>query len=136
MGEETYAITPRFVSTAPVSSTMTSSENGYSLSLTTKRALIILSRWRPTSAGLPLIVQHFSAWRLQLQTLVARKVFAALKVPQNLVVIMSQHRHLLATNSPIKMTGFCCNICGPSHKGSPNITRPPCFLHFVRFLGM
>ena len=44
--------TPRFGSTAPVSSTMTSSENGYTLSLTTKGALIILSRWRSISAGL------------------------------------------------------------------------------------
>ena len=49
MREETFAITPRFGYTAPVSS-MTSSEKGYSLSLTTKGALIIFSRWRSTSA--------------------------------------------------------------------------------------
>ena len=72
-------------------------------------------------------------WRLQPQTLIARKVFAAQEVPQNLVVIKSQNRHVLATNSSIKMTEFCCNICGLSHKESPNITRPPSFLHFVRF---
>ena len=42
MREETFAITARFGSTAPVSSTRTSSENGYSLSLTTKGALTII----------------------------------------------------------------------------------------------
>ena len=52
MRDETLAFTPRFGSTAPVSSTMTSSENGCSLSLTTKGALMIFSRWRSTSAGL------------------------------------------------------------------------------------
>ena len=41
MREETFAITPRFRSNEPVSSTMTSSENGYTLSPTTKGALII-----------------------------------------------------------------------------------------------
>ena len=85
--------------------------------------------------AVPLIIQHFPAWRLQPQTLIARKVFAAPKVPQNLVVTMSQHQHDLATNSAIKMTGFCRNISGPSHKESPNITHPPSFLHLVRFLG-
>ena len=40
MREETLAIIPRFWSTAPVSPTMTSSEKGYYLSLTTKGALL------------------------------------------------------------------------------------------------
>ena len=35
-----------------------------------------------------LIVKHFPAWRLQPQTLIARKVFAALEVPQDLVMTM------------------------------------------------
>ena len=39
--------------------------------------------------GIPLIVKHFPAWRLQAQPLTARKVFAALEVPQNLVITMS-----------------------------------------------
>ena len=75
--------------------------------------------------GIPLIIQHFPSWRLRLQTLVARKVFAALEVPQNFVVTMSQHRHVLATN--LAMTEFCRKICGPSHKTLPNITSPQAF---------
>ena len=77
--------------------------------------------------GIPLIIQHFQAWRLQPQTLVAVKMFAAPEVQQKLVVTMSQHRHVLATTSAIEMTGFCRNICGPSHKKLPNITRPQLF---------
>ena len=83
----------------------------------------------------PLIVKHFPAWRLQPQTLIARKLFAALEVPQNLVMTMSQHRNVLATNSAVKMTGFCHYICGPSHKESPNFTRSPSSLHLVHLLG-
>ena len=139
MPDETLAITPRFGSTAPVLSTMTSSANGYSLSLTTKGAIMMLSCWRSTSAGLmtyvPLIVKHFSAWRFQPQTLIARKVFASLKVPRNLMLTMSKHRHVLATTSAIKMTGFCRNIYGPSHKELSNITYSPSSLHLVRLLG-
>ena len=82
----------------------------------------------------PLIVKHFPAWRPQPQTLIARKVFAALEVPQKLVMTMSQHRNVLATNSAVKMTGLCRNICRPSHKESPNVTRSPSSLHLVRLL--
>ena len=84
---------------------------------------------------IPLIIQHFPAWRLQPQTLVAGKIFAALEVPQKFVVTMSQHRHILATNTAIEMAEFCCKICGPSHKKLPNITSPPSFPHFVCPLG-
>ena len=52
MREETLANIPRLVSTAPVSSTMTTSGKGYSLSLTTKGALIFLSRCCSTSTRL------------------------------------------------------------------------------------
>ena len=84
----------------------------------------------------PLIVKRFPAWRPQPQTLIARKVFAALEVPQNLVMTMCQHRNVLATNSAVKMTGLCRNICRLSHKGSPNVTRSPSSLHHVRLLRM
>ena len=36
----------------------------------------------------PLIIEHFPAWRLHPQPLIARKVFAALEVPQDLVMTM------------------------------------------------
>ena len=89
--------------------------------------LLLLDSWRS-----PGISQHFPAWCLQPQTLIARKIFFALEVPQILVVTMSQHRHVLVTNSAIKMTRFCCNIRGLSHKESPNITRPK-FSSFCTF---
>ena len=77
--------------------------------------------------GIPLVIQHFPAWHLQSQTLVARKMFAAVEVPQFFVVTMSQHGHILATNTAIEMAGFCRNIRGPSHKKLPNITSYSAF---------
>ena len=97
--------------------------------------LLSLALYLCCTHDVPLIVEHFPAWSLQPQTLVARKVFAALEVPQNLVVTMSKHQHVLATNSAIKMTGFCRNIFGPSRKESPNITRSPSLLQLIRFFG-
>ena len=47
---------------------------------------------------------------------------------------MSQHRHALATNSALKVAGFCRNISGPSHKESPNITRLQAFFILCVFL--
>ena len=64
MREETFAITPRFGSIAPVSSTLMYSENGYSLSFTTKGALMIFSRWRSTSAGLMMFPSYSSTSQL------------------------------------------------------------------------
>ena len=84
----------------------------------------------------PLIVKHFPAWRIQPQTLSARKFFAALEVPQDLVMTMRQYRNVLATNSAVKRTRFCRCICGPSHKELPNVTHSPSLLHFVRLLQM
>ena len=78
-----------------------------------------------------LIVKHFPAWRLQTQPLITRKVLAALEVPQNLVLAMSQYGYVLATNSAIKMTGLCRCICRPSHKESPNFTSSPSSLHLI-----
>ena len=47
---------------------------------------------------------------------------------------MSQHRHVLPTNYAIKMTGFCCNICGPRHKESHNTTTPQAlFILYIFF---
>ena len=83
----------------------------------------------------PLIVKHFPACCLQSQTLVARKIFAALEVPENLVVTISYHWHVLATKSAVEMTVFGRNICGPSHKASPNITRSPSSVHLVWLFG-
>ena len=131
MREETLAMIPRFGSTAPISSTMTSLEKGYSLSLTTNGALIIFSRCRLTSAGIPRIIQHLPAWRLQPQTLVAWAMFAALEVSHNLLVAMSQYRDVLAANTAIERAGLCRNIYGPSQKKLTNITGSPSFLHLV-----
>ena len=47
------------------------------------------------------------------------------EVSQNLVVTMSQHRDVFATNTAIEMAGFCRNICRPSQKKLPNIIAPP-----------
>ena len=66
--------------------------------------------------GIPLIVQHLPAWRLQPQALVAGKTFAAVKLPQNLMVTLTKNRNVLAADATIEMAGLCCNICGPSHK--------------------
>ena len=74
--------------------------------------------------GIPLIIQHFPAWRLQPQTLVAGKMFAALEVSQIFVLTMSQHKDVLATNMAKEMAAFCRNTCGPSHKKMPNIKGP------------
>ena len=91
-------------------------------------SLALYLRW---THDVSLIVEHFPARRLQTQPLIARKVLAALKVPQNLVLAMSQHRNVLATNSAVKMTGLCRCICRPSHKESPNVTTSPSSLHLI-----
>ena len=77
--------------------------------------------------SIPLIIQHFTARRVQPQTLVAEKMFAVLGVPHNFVVTLSQHRDVLATNKAIEMAGICRNICGPSHKELPNTKGPQAF---------
>ena len=66
--------------------------------------------------------------------MVARKMFFAPEVTQNLVVTMSQHRHILAAKTAKKLAGFNSNICGPSHKELPNITGPQAFFILRVFL--
>ena len=134
MGEETFAIIPRFASTAPVSSTMTSPEKVYSLSPDQRSPHYLppLSLHFCRTHGIPLIIQHLQAWRLQPQTLIACEMFAALEVSQNFVVKLSQYRDVLATNTAIEMAGFCRNICGPSHQKLPNIIGRRSFLYLVR----
>ena len=126
MREKTLAIIPRFGSTSPVSLTMMSSENATPVSHVQRSPHYLLQLslhfWR--THGIPLIIQHFPAWRLEPQTLVPGKMLAALEVSQNFVVTMSQYRDVLATSTAIEMAGLCCNVCGPSHKKLPNITGP------------
>ena len=74
MREETFAITPRFGSTEPVSSTMTSAENGGSLSQRSPHFFLPLSLYFCWTHGIPLILQHVPAWCLQPQTFVAGKI--------------------------------------------------------------
>ena len=129
MREETFAITPRFPSTAPVLSTMTSSENGYSLSLTTKgqrspQYLLPLLLYFCWTYRIPLKIQHIASWRLQPQTLVAGKMFAALEVLQIFVVTMSQHKDVLATNTQNKWLGFVVTSAGPVTMNCPTLLAP------------
>ena len=124
MGEETFAIIPRFGSSAPVSSIMTSSEKGYSLSFTTQGCPLYLFPLSPhfcRTHGIPFIIQHFPAWGLLLQTLVAWEMLASLEVSQNFEVTTSHHRDVLATNTAVEMARVSRNIFGPSHKKLPNI---------------
>ena len=78
--------------------------------------LLSLALYFGWTHDVPVIVKHFPAWCLQPETLVARKMFAALEVPQNLVVTMSKHWHVLATNSAKKWLGFVATSVGPVTK--------------------
>ena len=123
MREETSAITPRFGSTAPVSSTVTSCENGYSLSLTTKGALITFSRWRsPQSPALPSLA--FPTSDVDRGESVCCPGSAA-KSGGDQESTQTRPCNKFCK----KMIEFRRNICGPSHKQSPNIIRPLAFFN-------
>ena len=130
MREETLAIIPRLGATAPMSSTMTSSEKGYALSLTSKGALFILSlllqdSWHsPHSPTIPSLASPTS-------NVGCVEKLAALEVSQNFVVTMSQNDDVFTTNAATNMALFCRNICDPSHKKRTKITGTPRLLHFI-----
>ena len=92
--------------------------------------LLPLSLYFCWTHGIPLIIQDFPAWRLQPQTLVAGKIFAALEVPQIFVVTMSQHRNVLLTNTAKKWLGFIATSAGPVTKNCPTSVASQVFFIF------
>ena len=80
---------------------------------------------------IPLIIQHFPAWRLQSQKLVTGEMFAAPEVSQNFMVTISQYRDVLAPNTAEETLGFVATSVSPVTKNCPK-SLAPSFLHFVR----
>ena len=137
MRDETFAITPRFGS--KISFVNNDVFGKWVLPVyhdqRNPHYILPLALYFCWNHAIPLIIHQFPAWRLQSQTLVSRKVVAALEVPQNFVMTMSQHRHILATNPAMEMTGFCSNVCGHSHINcSTSLAPPPAIFILYVFL--
>ena len=129
MGEEIFAIHPSFGSTAPVSSTMKSSQKRYSLSLTPKEPSLSCSAVTP--------VLH-NSWHSS-----HNLTFLSLGSPTSNVgrgenvccpgsVAKIRGGHESTQTHPYdkcskKVTGFCPKICRPSHKKLPNLTGAQTF---------
>ena len=136
MTEEILTIIPRLGSTATVSLSMTFSEKVYSLSFTTKEALINLpavalllqDSWHspqsPTLLSLASPTSNFG--RVQ--------IACCLGSVAKLLGDHESEQRRPYDKYGIKMTGLCRKICGPSQKKLPNITGPPRLLHVISAL--
>ena len=75
-------------------------------------------------------IELLPAWGLKSQPMITSEVFYVLKVAQNLMRTMSEHRNVLHAHTAVKVDRLSGCGCGPSHKEAAQFVHPHTFSPF------